>query len=111
MKSFRELARSLWVQRASGIAAAHYLRLVWSSSRVIIEPADVYERLPQNWPVILGLWHGQHFLAPFLKPRGLQATSIAARSITAPPFASTRLKKGTGPLGLEGSSPLFEPSA
>jgi lysophospholipid acyltransferase (LPLAT)-like uncharacterized protein len=52
-------------QAAAGAAAAWYLRLVWSTSRVTLEPADIYETV--DMPAIVALWHGQHFLAPFIK--------------------------------------------
>lgn len=56
-----------WAQKAIGIAAANYLRLVWGTSRFIYEPADFYDRARPNLPVIVAVWHGQHFLTSFLK--------------------------------------------
>ena len=79
MLSLRELIRSQWVQRATGIAAAHYLRLVWRTTRFIVEPPDVYDRIPQYAPLILAFWHGQHFLTPFVKPKGLRAKVLISR--------------------------------
>jgi lysophospholipid acyltransferase (LPLAT)-like uncharacterized protein len=79
MPSFRELSRSLWVQRAAGVAVAHYLRLVWGTTRVTVEPADIYERIPNHAPIILAMWHGQHFLTPFVKPKSLEAKVLVSR--------------------------------
>ena len=79
MLSLRELTRSPWAQRTAGLAVAHYLRLVWSTSRVIIEPADIYERIPHHAPIILAMWHGQHFLTPFVKPKNMQAKVLVSR--------------------------------
>lgn len=56
-----------WAQKAIGIAASHYLRLVWNSSRFIYEPEDLYDRVRPDLPVIVAVWHGQHFLTSFLK--------------------------------------------
>jgi lysophospholipid acyltransferase (LPLAT)-like uncharacterized protein len=56
-----------WAQKAIGIAACHYLRLAWHTSRFTFEPADVYDRVRPDLPVIVAVWHGQHFLASFLK--------------------------------------------
>lgn len=53
---------------AAGSVAAWYLRLVWHTSRVTIEPATIYETA--DMPMIVGMWHGQHFLAPFIKRKG-----------------------------------------
>ena len=36
------------------------------TNRVTIEPADIYERVDQHLPVILAMWHGQHFLTSFV---------------------------------------------
>ena len=47
--------------------AAEYLRLVWKTSRFIMEPADPYRMYEAHQPVIIGMWHGQHFLMPFLR--------------------------------------------
>jgi lysophospholipid acyltransferase (LPLAT)-like uncharacterized protein len=79
MPSLRELTRSLWVQRASGLAAAHYLRLVWHTTRFAVEPADIYDRIPRYAPIILAMWHGQHLLTPFIKPRGFRAKVLISR--------------------------------
>ncbi len=54
-------------QRTVGFTAAQYLRLVWMTNRVTIEPAGIYERVNQNLPVILAMWHGQHYLTSFVR--------------------------------------------
>jgi len=63
----RRLLRSRALQVAIGVSAAEYLRLVWKTGRFVTEPADIYERVARDYPVILAMWHGQHYLAPFLK--------------------------------------------
>ena len=79
MLSLRELTRSQRVQRATGLAVAHYLRLVWQTTRFSVEPADVYDRIPQYAPLILAFWHGQHFLTPFIRPKGMRAKVLISR--------------------------------
>ncbi len=79
MLSLRQLTRSPRVQRLAGIAAAHYLRLVWQTTRFIVEPADALERIPKHAPIILAFWHGQHFLTPFVKPQNLRAKVLISR--------------------------------
>jgi lysophospholipid acyltransferase (LPLAT)-like uncharacterized protein len=66
---FRDLLRSSFVQRALGVLAAEYLRLVWLTNRFIYEPADVYEQVEPQMPAILVFWHGQHFMTPFIKTK------------------------------------------
>jgi lysophospholipid acyltransferase (LPLAT)-like uncharacterized protein len=57
-------------QSAVGSLAAWYLRLAWYSCKRTIEPANIYETA--QLPMIIAMWHGQHFLAPFIKRKGEQ---------------------------------------
>ena len=50
-------------------AAAYYLRFVWKTTRFSIEPPDAVERVVKQVPIILAMWHGQHFLTPFIRPK------------------------------------------
>ncbi len=63
----RNTLRSSWFQRAVGILAAEFLRLVWLTNRFSFEPADIYQRVEPSMPAILVFWHGQHFMTPFIK--------------------------------------------
>ena len=56
-----------WAQKAMGIAACNYLQLVWNTSRFRFEPPDLYDRVRPDLPVIVAVWHGQHFMTSFLK--------------------------------------------
>jgi lysophospholipid acyltransferase (LPLAT)-like uncharacterized protein len=67
MGVLRRFARSRPVQTAIGVAAAEYLRLVWATSRSVLDPADIYDWVTPNVPVILAMWHGQHFMVPFIR--------------------------------------------
>lgn len=50
-----------------GTLGAWYLRLVWHTSSVVLEPATIYETV--QTPAIIAMWHGQHFMAPFIKKK------------------------------------------
>ncbi len=63
----RRFKNQRWVQTTIGVLAAEYLRLVWKTSRFIIEPRDFYERAEPEQPLIIAMWHGQHFMVPFLR--------------------------------------------
>ena len=78
MLSSRRLARARWVQKTAGILAAEYLRFVNLTSRTVTVPDDVHERARQELPVILAMWHGQHFMAPFIKG-GYKAKTLISR--------------------------------
>jgi lysophospholipid acyltransferase (LPLAT)-like uncharacterized protein len=79
MASLKRLTHSSAFQSAVGATAAWYLRLVWYTSRVIIEPPDIYDRV--EIPAIIVMWHGQHFMAPFIqrKERGHRAKVLISR--------------------------------
>jgi lysophospholipid acyltransferase (LPLAT)-like uncharacterized protein len=63
----KRIVSSPTFQGAVGTLAAWYLRLVHVTSSMAIEPPDVIDTAPV--PVIIAMWHGQHFMAPFIKPK------------------------------------------
>ncbi len=96
MFSSRRIARSPAVQRFIGFLAAEYLRLVWRTCRLVLEPADLYQRVDGDLPMIVAMWHGQHFMVPFLS-RGHRVKVLISRhrdgEINA--YAAERLGIGT----------------
>lgn len=60
----KTLGRHPLVLRAVGGLLANYLLLVRKSSRLVIDPPDLYERMRDELPVIIAMWHGQHFMVP-----------------------------------------------
>jgi lysophospholipid acyltransferase (LPLAT)-like uncharacterized protein len=71
--SRKRILQSRWFRERAGASLARYLQFVWKTSRFAIQPADFYERLPPQLPVIATFWHGQHFMAPFLRMPGQRA--------------------------------------
>jgi lysophospholipid acyltransferase (LPLAT)-like uncharacterized protein len=67
VSTLARMVRSHPVQATVGLAAAEYLRFVWRTSRLVLEPADIYDRIVPNLPVIFAMWHGQHFMVPFIR--------------------------------------------
>jgi lysophospholipid acyltransferase (LPLAT)-like uncharacterized protein len=47
--------------------AAEYLRLVWTTTGFVVEPEGIVEQARSDFPVIVGVWHGQHYLLPFMR--------------------------------------------
>ncbi len=80
LKSF---GRSRPIQYALAFVAAHYLRLVRASTRFVVEPANFSERAIENAPVIGALWHGQHTMAHFAWPAGMQVAALISRNADA----------------------------
>src|SRR5438309_344917 len=79
MTLVKRIARARWTQVALGIAAAEYLRLVWHTSRFVLEPPDIYDRIAPELPAIFAFWHGQHFMVPFAKPEYYRAKVLISR--------------------------------
>ena len=65
MPSFKRIVASPAFQDAVATAGAWYLRLVWHTSRTDHRAGDDLETA--EVPAIIAMWHGQHFMAPFIK--------------------------------------------
>lgn len=65
--SAKRLTGARWFQKSVGVLGAEYLRLVWNTNRNVVEPPDIYDEVERDLPIILTMWHGQHFLAPFIR--------------------------------------------
>ncbi len=79
MLSWKRLGRQRWVQVTVGMLAAEYLRLVSKTTPFAVEPADIYDRVEADFPIILAMWHGQHFLLPFAKRPKHRAKVLISR--------------------------------
>ncbi|MGY6570130.1 MAG: lysophospholipid acyltransferase family protein [Salinarimonas sp.] len=80
MGLLKRLGRSRPVQEAIGLLLAGYLGLVRRTSRFVMEPADAYDRIGPQMPVIAAMWHGQHFMIHFAKRPQDRAASLVSRS-------------------------------
>ncbi|MDF2620670.1 MAG: hypothetical protein K0S00_3329 [Xanthobacteraceae bacterium] len=80
---WRRLRTSPTVRTVLGRTMASYLRLVWRTQRVVMEPANLYELADAQLPMILTFWHGQHFLTPFLVKPYHRARVMISRSADA----------------------------
>jgi lysophospholipid acyltransferase (LPLAT)-like uncharacterized protein len=79
MLSWKRLGRHRWVQVAAGTLAAEYMRLVFKTTSIVIEPPDGYARIDAHLPVILAMWHGQHFMAAFARRPGDRGKVLISR--------------------------------
>jgi lysophospholipid acyltransferase (LPLAT)-like uncharacterized protein len=62
-------------QKAVGVMAAEYLRLVWMTTRFRQEPEGFVEQV--DFPAIVGVWHGQHYLVPFMRGEHVFKTLVS----------------------------------
>ena len=72
-KLLRNTLRSKWFQGAVGFLAAEYLRLVWRTNRITMDPPNIQARVEAQMPAIFAFWHGQHFLTPFIRLKRYRA--------------------------------------
>src|SRR5262245_2496977 len=69
MSFTRRIVRSRAFHVAAGITAAWWLRVVWWTNRAKVIPPDAYNQIEPHLPAIITMWHGQHFLMPFVRLR------------------------------------------
>jgi hypothetical protein len=96
MPSLKRLTASPAFQETVGALAAGYLKLVWHTSRVTLEPATIYDEV--QMPAIIAMWHGQHFMAPFIKrpERGHRAKVLISRHRDGEINARAAMRLGIG---------------
>ena len=66
-------------QETLGRLLAGYLRLVQRTNRIVFEPADIYDHVRPELPLIFAMWHGQHIMIPFARPDWMPACSLVSR--------------------------------
>lgn len=67
----KALARNPFVQETLGAALAGYLRLVRRTNAWISEPADIDAAVAGKTPVIVAMWHGQHLMISYARPKSI----------------------------------------
>jgi lysophospholipid acyltransferase (LPLAT)-like uncharacterized protein len=67
MRWSKRLLRKPFMLAAAGRLAAVYLRLVRRTNTMVLEPADIYDRIAPDLPVIIALWHGEHLVSAFFR--------------------------------------------
>lgn len=94
---WRRLRSNRSFQIAAGTALASYFKMVAKTSRFLVEPDDIYERIDAHLPLIMTFWHGQHFLTPFIMKPHHQAKVLISRHADAEinAIAAERLGVGT----------------
>ncbi|QCK85470.1 DUF374 domain-containing protein [Phreatobacter aquaticus] len=80
MSFLKRLGKSPRVRSAAGSLLAGYLRLVWKTGRFAFDPPNLYDYADANLPVIFAMWHGQHFLTPFVRKPEYDAAVLISRS-------------------------------
>jgi lysophospholipid acyltransferase (LPLAT)-like uncharacterized protein len=76
----KQFGRRPAVQRAIGTTLAAYLRLVRRTTRFRLDPPEPHRDVRAMFPVIVAMWHGQHFMVPFLRAPDQRSASLVSRS-------------------------------
>ena len=54
-----------------GFLFAAYLRFIRRANRFVQEPADLEDFLTREAPVIVAMWHGQHLMVTYARPKSI----------------------------------------
>jgi lysophospholipid acyltransferase (LPLAT)-like uncharacterized protein len=98
----KRLAKKAWIRKAAGNFLAGYVRFVEKTSRMIVEPDTYPAWIPPHLPVIVTTWHGQHFMIPISRPRGVDVRVIISRSNDGEINAVAAHKLGVGTIRASG---------
>ncbi len=74
------IRKSPTLRKLAGYGVYLYLRLVRGTCRVTVAPDGRPHDILHLTPAICAMWHGQHFLAPYLRPAGLPTDVMISRS-------------------------------
>ncbi|MQT13883.1 lysophospholipid acyltransferase family protein [Rhizobiales bacterium Sp-1] len=77
----KKVGRAEWIRRLIGELLAAWLVFVWRTNKVVYDPPDCYDRIRPDLPVLVAMWHGQHFMAPFVRPKGWDVRVMISRSV------------------------------
>lgn len=66
-KRMKRLAGSRIVQSVLGRCAGAFLLFVGWTNRISSRPDNIYALIDHDMPVIVTMWHGEHFMLPFAR--------------------------------------------
>lgn len=92
----KRLIRSPAVTSLAGRLVYRALVLAHSAQRPAAGSSDWERVLADRHPAIVGLWHGQHLLAPFFRPRTLPYVALLSRNADAEVNAAVVERFGIG---------------
>ncbi|HEX4768839.1 MAG TPA: lysophospholipid acyltransferase family protein [Lichenihabitans sp.] len=75
----KTLGRSRGVLETAGALASGYLRLVRTTNRFVQEPPGFIDAIGPELPVIVAMWHGQHFMIHYAWPPGARVAALISR--------------------------------
>ena len=79
----RSVGRSRFVTSLAGALVYHALRFVDATQSRAEGSTEERQALFASHPAIIGLWHGQHLLAPLVRPKDLPSVALLSRNTDA----------------------------
>ena len=90
----KALLRNELFLRCASNAIYQFMRLTHVSQRISTRNDDAWQLLQPHGPVIIALWHGQHFMAPFMWPKGEPVDALISKNADAEINARVLQKMG-----------------
>lgn len=101
----KRLGRMKFVQETLGVMLAAYIRLVRRTNRFVVEPADLDAAIAGQTPLIVAMWHGQHFMISFAWPRSIaRMAALISRHGDGGVNAAALRRLGVAPIRGSGAS-------
>jgi hypothetical protein len=72
-----------WFGNALVATIYRWLWLVHKTNRLLPGSANASDVFGKNAPAIFAIWHGQHFMVPFLSPNGAKVVTLFSKSADA----------------------------
>jgi lysophospholipid acyltransferase (LPLAT)-like uncharacterized protein len=101
----KRLGRMKFVQETLGFLLAVYIRLVRRTNRFVVEPPDLDAAIAGQTPLIVAMWHGQHFMISFAWPRSIaRMAALISRHGDGGVNAAALRRLGVAPIRGSGAS-------
>jgi lysophospholipid acyltransferase (LPLAT)-like uncharacterized protein len=94
-----------FVQETLGFLLAVYIWLVRRTNRFVVEPPDLDAAIAGQTPLIVAMWHGQHFMISFAWPRSIaRMAALISRHGDGGVNAAALRRLGVAPIRGSGAS-------
>ena len=75
----KRFLRSKALLEAASLLTSGYLRFVRQTNRFVHEPPGFVDHIAPELPVIVAMWHGQHFMVHYAWPREARIAALISR--------------------------------
>ena len=82
-KTLKSIGRSRSVNWLAGVAIYRFMRFIERTQRPATDFHEARSKIFAHHPAIVGMWHGQHLLAPIFRPVELPYVALLSRNADA----------------------------